>query len=240
MEMDGDHDDGRVVDARCLDVIDAIFTTRSMRRLRTDPIPDWVVWDVLDAAIRGPSSGNVQRWGWVVLSDDQVKSEIASWYREAWNSLGQGRREQLRRLAGRVNPARFRRRTDADPDADPNRASGDHLANNLERAPVWIVVVQQGVRGEPGLVDGADVYGAVQNLMLAARKHGVGSTLTMLHRQRERDVAELLGLPDDAATVALIPLGYPMGSFSTPRRRPVEEVTHWGEWGRHRERARSE
>ena len=232
--------DRHVVDGGCLDVIDAIFTTRSMRRLRTDSIPEWVLWAILDAAIRGPSSGNVQRWGWVVVSDDEVKAEIASWYRDAWNSLGQRRGDRVRRFASRVNPARSRRRSDTDPDADPNRSSGDHLANNMERAPVWIVVVQQGVSGEPGLVDGADVYGAVQNLMLAARKHGVGSTLTMLHRQREQDVARLLGLPDDAATVALIPLGYPTGDFSTPRRRPVEEVTHWGRWGRHRERVKSE
>jgi nitroreductase len=74
--------------------------------------------------------------------------------------------------------------------------------------------------------------------MLVARKHGVGSTLTMLHRSRERDVARLLGLPSDAQTIALVPLGYPIGEFSTPRRNPVETVTHWERWGAVRTRPR--
>lgn len=243
MGTDGDQADRSDAEAECLDVLDAIFTTRAMRRVRPDPIPEWILWDILDAAIRGPSSGNVQRWGWIVLSDTGVKSEIAGWYREAWNSLEMGRRARLRAVVDRALPARVRNRSnesDVDPAAAANRASGDHLANNLERAPVWIIVTQSGIRGEPGLVDGADVYGAVQNLMLAARKHGIGSTLTMLHRQREDDVARLLGLPDDTITVALIPLGFAATSFSRPRRRPVEEVTHWQRWGNHRERVHRE
>jgi nitroreductase len=105
------------------------------------------------------------------------------------------------------------------------------------RGAVWIVAVQQGVRREPTLVDGADIFGAVQNLLLAARKHGIGGTLTMLHHHHEDDVARLLGLPQGAATVALIPLGYPDGvRFSTPRRRSVETVTHWERWGRQKSR----
>lgn len=243
MGPDGDQADRSVTEAECLDVIDAIFSTRAMRRVRPDPIPEWILWDILDAAIRGPSSGNVQRWGWIILSDASVKSEIAGWYRDAWNALETGRRARLLAAVERVIPARLRSRSnesDVDPAAVANRASGDHLANNLERAPVWIIVTQSGIRGEPSLVDGADVYGAVQNLMLAARKYGIGTTLTMLHRQREDDVARLLGLPDDTSTVALIPLGFAAAGFSRPRRRPVEEVTHWQRWGQHRARVHRE
>ena len=241
MELDDDHLEGRTTQTGCLDVVDAIFTTRSMRRLLADPIPEWIVWDILDAAIRGPSSGNVQRWGWIVVTDPTVKCEIAGWYLDAWKSLEDGRRARLRKLVDGVIPellSRFSNAETTDADPDPDRASGDHLANNLQHAPVWIIVVQRGVTGEPGLVDGADVYGAVQNLMLAARKHGIGSTLTMLHRRSEDAIGRMLGLPDDAATVALVPLGYPASAFSTPRRRPVEEVTHWGRWGSHRPRVR--
>lgn len=225
----------------CLDVLDAIYTTRSMRRLRPDPVPEEIIWAILDAAIRGPSSGNVQRWGWIVITDPAVKTEVAAWYLDAWNSLGSGRRARLKAFATRLIPARFAPSgpsTDDDTPPDHNAASGDHLAHHLARAPVWIVAAQRGVAGEPTLVDGADIYGAIQNLMLAARKYGIGSTLTMLHRRREADVARLLGLPDDVATVALIPLGYPERRFSTPKRRPVEEVTHWGRWGHHRSRTR--
>jgi nitroreductase len=218
-----------------LDVEAAIFSTPATRRLRPDPVPDDVVWATIDAAIRGPSSGNVRRWGWVVVRDDVTKRLIGQWYRDAWEHLRPGRRERLRNLAarllGRATPDA------ADPTDDPNYRSGQHLAHNIAAAPVWIFAVLRGISGEPSLVDGADIFGAVQNLMLTARKYGVGSTLTMLHRQRDRDVAKVLGLPSDAYPIALIPMGYPLsGAFHTPRRPPVETVVHWERWGTQRAR----
>ena len=84
---------------------------------------------------------------------------------------------------------------------------------------------------------GSSVYGAVQNLMLAARAYGIGATLTSLYAGHEDDVKSLLGLPDGAKTMGLIPLGYPaQGRWAQPKRRPVNEVTHWGSWGEHRTR----
>nr|WP_240670001.1 nitroreductase family protein [Actinoplanes solisilvae] len=72
---------------------------------------------------------------------------------------------------------------------------------------------------------GSSIYGAVQHLMLAARAHGIGSTLTTLHTGHEDDVRKLLNLPDDALTMALIPLGYPArGRWAQPKRRPLDEV----------------
>lgn len=221
--------------AGSLDVEAAIFSTPATRRLRPDPIPEAVIWATIDAATRGPSSGNDRRWGWVVVRDDAIKRVIGQWYLDAWNGLRQGRRDRLRSLAGRLV-----RRTgpDAAPQSDdPNYLSGVHLAHNIARAPVWIFAVLREISGEPSVVDGADIFGAVQNLMLAARKHGVGCTLTMLHRKRESDVCRLLSLPPDARPIALIPMGYPeSGRFHTPRRPPVEKVTHWERWGNQRER----
>jgi nitroreductase len=102
---------------------------------------------------------------------------------------------------------------------------------------VWVFAVVETVDGTPTVVHGANIFGAVQNLMLAARAHGLGSTLTMLHRQREAEVAALLGLPDDARALALIPLGYPeSGRFFRARRRPVETVVYWDRWGGSRDR----
>ena len=193
---------------------------------------------MLDAAIRGPSSGNSQRWGWIVVTDERTKQQIGEWYEEAWDDLSRGKRDRLRRIAAQVAQRDRRRRTTHD---DPNLAAGNHLARAIGRAPVWVIPVLQGVRGEPGLVEGADIFGAIQNLLLAARKLGIGGTITMLHRRHERDVRRLLGLPDDACTIALIPLGYPDGvSFTTPRRKPVETVTHWNHWGEFRPRGHRE
>jgi nitroreductase len=221
-----------------LDVEAAIFSTPAMRRLRPDPIPDAILWATIDAATRGPSSGNTRRWGWVVVRDQMIKQVIGRWYLEAWDQLRPGRRERLRSVAGRVlgrEAPDTHRQSD-----DPNYRSGQHLAHNIARAPVWIFAVLRGIPGKPSLIDGADIFGAVQNLMLTARKYGVGSTLTMLHRQREADVARLLGLPPDARPIALIPMGYPeSGRFHPPRRPPVDTVTHWERWGNQRARTES-
>ena len=130
-----------------LDVIDAIFTTRAMRRLKPDPVPEPVIWEILDAAIRGPSSGNVQRWGWVVVTDPAIKAQIGRWYLDAWNALGRGRREMLKELvrrATRSNDDRDRGR-DGRP-RDVNRRAGTYLAHHIAEAPVWIFAVQRGIK----------------------------------------------------------------------------------------------
>jgi nitroreductase len=215
-----------------LDVIDAIYSTRAMRRLRVDPVPERYVWSILDAAIRGPSGGNRQRWCWIVITDGAVKAQIGRWYLEAWNALGAGKREKLKRLLARITRSDETAKQHGE---DLNLRSGAYLAHHIAEAPVWILAAQREVTA-PTLEDGADIFGAIQNLMLAARKHGLGSTLTMLHRSRERDIAALLGLPKDVRTAALIPIGYPMTSFSPPVRKPVESVTHWERWGNFRSR----
>jgi nitroreductase len=219
-----------------LDVEEAIFSTPAMRRLKPDPVPDEVIWATIDAATRGPSSGNTRRWNWIVVRDETIKRVVGEWYREAWDQLKPGRRERLRRFATRVRGGESP--IDTALIHDPNYRSGEYLAHNIAQAPAWVFAVLRGISGQPSLIDGADIFGAVQNLMLTARKYGVGSTLTMLHRQRERDVARILGLPSDARPIALIPLGYPSsGTFHTPRRPPVESVTHWDHWGTQRQRA---
>ena len=79
---------------------------------------------------------------------------------------------------------------------------------------------------------GSSIYGAVQQLILAARAYGIGTTLTTLYAGHKDDVRDLLGLPGDALTMGLLPLGYPVrGRWAEPKRRPVPEVAHWGRWG---------
>jgi len=207
-------------DREPLDVLEAIHSTPARRYLSSDPIPDEVLWEILDAAIRGPTGGNSQGWGWVVVTDPEVKRQIQQWYLEGWNRAYGSRREEIM----------------ADPEGGGlghrNFLSAEYLANHLADAPVWIIPVQRNAGSNPRA--GSSVYGAVQNLMLAARAHGIGATLTTLYAGHEDDVKQLLGLPDDAMTMGLIPLGYPArGRWAQPKRRPVDEVTHWGRWGAH-------
>jgi nitroreductase len=74
------------------------------------------------------------------------------------------------------------------------------------------------------------VFPAIQNLMIAARALGLGSTLTTVHRFYEQEVKELLGIPEEFTSFALIPIGYPLGKWGEAQRRPFEEVTYWNEW----------
>ena len=113
-------------------------------------------------------------------------------------------------------------------------ASARHLSDHLAEAPVLVlacIALDPGAR--PTLTTGASIYPAVQNLMLAARALGIGSCLTTIHKYRDAQVKELLGIPADVETAALIPLGHPLGKFGRPPRQPAAEVTHWDGWGRH-------
>jgi nitroreductase len=201
-----------------LPVLEALHSTPSRRYLSTEPIPDEVVWALLDAAVRGPSGGNTQRWAWIVVTDPELKRPIAERYRENWNRAYGSRRDEILAHGSPGDQRVFR--------------SSEHLAEHLEDAPVWVIPVLLGAAGSSNPRLGSSIYGAVQQLILAARAYGIGATLTTLHTGHEEEVRELLGLPDDALTMALIPLGYPeRGRWVQPRRRPLAEVVHVNRFG---------
>jgi nitroreductase len=202
-------------------VLEALHSTPARRYLSPEPIPDDVLWAILDAAIRGPSGGNTQSWGWVVVTDQEVKDHVAAWYRENFEAAYGSRREQiLSAPAGSLGltPRGF--------------LGAEHLAHHLHEAPVWVFAVLRGAADATSPRVGSSIYGAVQQLCLAARAYGIGTSLTTLYGGHEEELRELLGLPSDALTMALIPMGYPAkGRWAQPRRKPVEEVVHWNRWG---------
>jgi nitroreductase len=207
-------------------VLEALHSTPSRRFLSAEPISDDVLWTILDAAIRGPSGGNRQAWGWVVVTDQQVKRQIAPWYREGWEQAYGSRRDEI--LAAAPGTDAMSRRS---------FLAAEHLANHLEEAPVWVFPVLRHAADSHNPRLGSSIYGAVQQLCLAARAYGIGTTLTSLYLGHEDEVRVLLGLPEDALTMGLIPLGYPaQGSWAQPKRRPIEEVVHWERWGVERAR----
>jgi nitroreductase len=210
-----------------LSALEALHSTPARRYLSPEPIPDDVLWAVLDAAIRGPSGGNTQSWGWVVVTDQEVKDRISAWYRENFEAAYGSRREQiLSAPAGSLGltPRGF--------------LGAEHLAHHLHEAPVWVFAVLRGAADATSPRLGSSIYGAVQQLCLAARAYGIGTSLTTLYGGHEEELRELLGLPADALTMALVPMGYPaQGRWAQPRRRPVEEVVHWNQWGATRSQA---
>jgi nitroreductase len=205
--------------------LDVLHSTPARRYLAPDPIPESVLWAILDAAIRGPSGGNAQGWGWVVVTDDEIKQRVAAWYRENWEAAYGRRREEF--LSGAPTGGLSRR----------GFLGADHLARHIQEAPVWVFAVLRDAAGSTNPRTGSSIYGAVQQLCLAARAYGIGTSLTTLYGGHEDELRELLGLPADALTMALVPMGYPAkGRWAQPKRRPVEEVVHWNRWGVQRSR----
>ena len=201
-----------------MDIFEAIYTLRAMRRLKPDPVPEELLWKVLDAAIRAPSGGNRQPWSFVVVTDPGKKKKIGEWYLDGWN-----------RSYGPVKDAAL-----ANPVGARTFRSADHLANSIANVPVLIFacVDPGGVAAISGA--GANIFPAVQNLMLAARALGLGTTLTTLHKTHDDEVKALLGIPANVESVAMIPMGWPRGKFGMGPRRPVEDVTSWESWGARR------
>jgi nitroreductase len=204
---------------RKIGLFDAIRTTRSMRRLRPDPVPDELLREILEAAICAPSGGDSQHWRFIVVKDPEIKRQIQIRYRRAFEDLKE------RFHAAPPPPGKT--------EAQKQRmlAARDHLTEHFHEAPVLIVCCLDGDSGS-GVGAGASIYPAVQNILLAARALGLGATLTTRHLLYEREVDEILGLPASAKTFAIIPIGYPLGNFGPVSRAPVEQVAFLDRWGR--------
>jgi len=203
-----------------MDFFDVVTTQRAIRRLRTDPIPEAALRQIMDAAICAPSGGNRQGWSFLVIRDPAKRARLGELYREAWGEL--------------MKVPYYRDAASTAPDSPAGRmlASARHLGEHLGEAPVLIlacIALDPGIR--PTLATGASIYPAVQNIMLAARALGIGSCITTIHRFRDAQLKELLGIPAEIETAALIPLGYPLGRFGRPPRRPVPEVAFADRWG---------
>jgi nitroreductase len=209
------------------DVFEVIGTQRAMRRLKPDPVPEEYIKKVLWAATRAPSGGNRQPWRFLVVRDAEKRKQLGEIYRSVWEEYAK---------AGYGTAARELSPEDAESNERVLR-SAQYLADHMNEVPVLIVVCTfPSGSVNTGVAEGSSIYPAVQNLMLAARALGLGTALTTLHRMKQDEVREVLGIPETVETAALIPLGWPMGRFGAGRRQPVEDVTYWDHWGeKHRD-----
>ena len=205
-----------------MDVYEALYTTRAMRRVRSDPIPAEVQARMLDAAIRAPSGGNSQNWRFILVDDPAVKAKLGPLYRECMTQLwATGYRERLDRA----------RATPDDPASASLlrvQASAQHLADHFEDVPLFLMAF---ARNDPS---GGSIFPAVWSAQLAARAEGVGSTLTtVLGSFRRAEAFQILGVPADRGweMACCVSLGYPAGRWGVAPRRPVHEVAYRNAWG---------
>jgi nitroreductase len=204
--------------ASTTDLFEIVRTTRSMRRLKPDPVPDALIRKVLEAGVCAPSGGNMQGWRFLVIRDAAIKQTVGAYYKRAWDNVVGPRYATSEPSPGMDRP-RFQRLL----------AAAEHLAAHIHEAPVWIVPCLQGAT--PTRVAGSSIYPAVQNMLLAARALGLGATLTTIHLSFEKETEAALGLPGDWHSYAILPVGYPMGRFGPVRRVALADVVFEDRWG---------
>ena len=110
-------------------------------------------------------------------------------------------------------------------------AAVEYLTDHFHEAPVWIVACIDPGKGTPNRGSGASIYPAVQNMLLAARALGLGATLTTRHLMYEKEAEAALGLPPGVHSYAIIPIGYPMGTFGPVGRGPIGDIVFQDRWG---------
>jgi len=212
-----------------LGIYETIYNCRAIRYFKSDPVPDALITKLLDAAIRAPSGSNRQAWHFVVVTDPALKKTLQGYYKQSFDAYA----STMAHVPPREGVSQ----------ETHNRvvASAVHLSEHLHEAPVLIVpclVFEQGrIKGDGAMQDMArkslysSIYPAVQNLLLACRAEGLAACLTTLHLMHEEAIARLLGLPDNAETMALIPIGWPNAKFGPVKRVPVAEVASRNRFG---------
>ena len=208
------------------ELFEIIESTRAMRRLKPDPVPDELVQKILRAGVCAANGGNTQRWRFLVVKDQAIKKKVQVYYKRALDEV--------------VGP---RYRTSAPPPGvtraqyDRQHSAVEYLTEHFHEAPVWIVACldspNQDVQGAapPTRSAGASIYPAVQNMLLAARALGLGATLTTRHLLYEKETEAALGLPPGVHSYAIIPIGYPMGNFGPVGRGPLKDIVYQDYWG---------
>ena len=190
---------------------EALFTQRSMRKLRPDPIPDEDIRLLLEAAVKAPNGGNHQTARFLVVTDRQKIREFGELYREAW-------------WAKRKDDHGWSGPQDVPP-GEKNYASAMGLADAMKDVPCVVFALTEPTGGATSVIP------ACQNLMLAAHALGIGSLPTTLHAVVMDRFRSLFGIPKELGFHFCIPLGYPAVKYGPSRRKPIEETTSWNRWG---------
>ncbi len=194
-----------------MDVFEALYTTRAMRRVSEDPIPDDILKQMVDAGIRAPSGSNRQGWKFIVVTDPEIKNQLGEFYggtadMGASNVLDDEKAQQVVRIS----------------------KSAAWLSENFHKVPAMFVVLS---RNDP---TGSSIYPAIWSIMLAGRAHGIGTCLTtVLGMFKPEKAFEILNIPNDKGWKidAVITAGYPLGKWGVAKRNPVDEVTYLNTWG---------
>ena len=205
-----------------MELHEALYTTRAMRRVRPDPVPYEVQARILDAAVRAPSGGNQQNWRFLLLDDPEKKAALAPLYQHAmgqlWETVYKPQLEAATAHPDTAESKQFLR----------IQRSAQWLADHFADVPLFLFPFAQF---DPS---GSSIYPAVWSAMLAARAEGIGSCITaLLQFFHPKETLEILGVPDDQGwnLAATVSFGYPTGTWGLATRQPADHVSYRNTWG---------
>ncbi len=204
-------------------IFEVMYTSRAMRRLKPDPVPEELLLKLADAANQGPSGSNMQGARWIIVRDSEQRAKLAALNKKAVDAY-------IGPQAGRPGslphqPAEKRQRM---------LEAVLWQAEHMHEIPALIIACMEfpaavtGGRGALG--GGGSIWPSIQNLLLAARALGLGAAPTTLGLADTEASRKILNLPDNVWAYCLIPVGYPMGNFGPLTRLPVQDTVHWDRW----------
>lgn len=203
-------------------VDELLSTTRSVRKRLdlTRPVGRDVILECIQLAMQAPTASNTQNWRWLVITDADKRAAIA----EIYHSIGA---QYLAYAADNATDAQTQR----------VYQSAMSLTETLAEVPVHVIpcLTERIDTAEPGIAAAAwaSIIPAGWSFLLALRSRGLGSVWTTMHLFKEKEVAELLGIPPTVTQAALFPVAYTIGTdFRPAKRPPAETITYWDTWER--------
>lgn len=203
-------------------LLEGLATTRAIRRLTSEPVSDDDLAAVLFAATRAPSGSNRQPFRFLVLRDGPRAVQAKALLGDAFRGMWAEKRAADAYASGSGGDA-------TSPKARMARTM-QRFVDTFEQTPIVILACLVRYR-EGGAYEGASVYPACQNLLLAARGVGLGGVMTLWHAPVETELRTLLEIPEGVFVAATITLGHPEGTHGPVRRRPIGELVYDDAWG---------
>jgi nitroreductase len=205
-------------------LFEVMYSSRAMRRLKADPVPEELLLRLIDAANQAPSGSNLQNGRWLIVRDPERKRRIADLNRAAVEAY--------------VGPQSARPAALPHQDAERRARQRNAVlwqAQHLHEVPAMVVGCLELGTPRPdsfgaGAGAGGSIWPGVQNLLLAARALGLGAAPTTLALSNRQAFKGIVGLPDSIEPFCLIPVGYPKGKFGPVSRRPLSDIMRWDHW----------
>jgi nitroreductase len=215
-----------------MELYDVMRTTFAARDFTEEPVPDRVLYKILEHARFAPSGGNRQGWRVLVIRDARTREAMVPMMMPVFQRYF-AQTQAKEAPWNSIHPTRL---SDAQIAAAP---APEAFIRRIVGAPVLLLVlldlsvVASFDAGQPrvGVISGASVYPFVWNILLAARNEGFGGTPTTFIAGEEQQIRALLNIPEHMAVAALIPIGRPVKQLTRLKRKPVEEFAMHERWG---------